>query len=223
MRTDMLIGHFGMEALYSFVIIVCSLMIYASTKELYALSNHKGIKYFRLAFLFLAFAYTARIFTKFLIHYLSLTRIIDIPHNSTHFIAGQLSTIASTYFSAIAILFLLYSIIHKHWKNDKNKIYIIHALAITLTIPIITHNPLSHLIINLILLLLIILAFIISKRTSKNSLHLIYSLIIIFWTTNILDIIVPNFLKGFQLLIYLISLTIFLTILYKVLKRTGMT
>jgi len=38
------------EIIYSFVIIVCSLMIYFGTKELYKLTSHKGIKYFRLSF-----------------------------------------------------------------------------------------------------------------------------------------------------------------------------
>lgn len=42
----------GTEVIYSFVIIVCSLMIYFGTKELYELSSYKGIKYFRQAFLF---------------------------------------------------------------------------------------------------------------------------------------------------------------------------
>src|SRR3989339_748726 len=48
---------FMLEILYSFVIIVCSLMIYFGTKELYELSSHKGIKYFRLSFLFFAIFY----------------------------------------------------------------------------------------------------------------------------------------------------------------------
>ena len=41
------------EILYSFVIIFCSLMIYFGTKELYELSGHKGIKYFRYSFNYL--------------------------------------------------------------------------------------------------------------------------------------------------------------------------
>ena len=48
--------NIGTEIVYSFVIIVCSLMIYFGTKELYKLTSHKGIKYFRQSFLFFAFA-----------------------------------------------------------------------------------------------------------------------------------------------------------------------
>ena len=44
----------GTELIYSFVIIICSLMVYFGTKELYELSSYKGIKYFRQAFLFFA-------------------------------------------------------------------------------------------------------------------------------------------------------------------------
>ena len=44
----------GAEIIYSFVIIVCSLMIYFGTREIYNLSSYKGIKYFRQAFLLFA-------------------------------------------------------------------------------------------------------------------------------------------------------------------------
>ena len=59
----------GSEIIYSFVIIVCSLMIYFATKELYELSKHKGIKYFRLSFLFFAIAYFFRSFIKIVLFY----------------------------------------------------------------------------------------------------------------------------------------------------------
>lgn len=217
--------NLGTEILYSFLIIACSLLIYFGTKELYNLSNHKGIKYFRLAFLFFALAYFTRTFMKFFIEYLSIQRIIDISPNSTNFMVGQLTVFLSIYLSSMAVLFLLYSVMHKKWQNNKDQIYILHFLAIILALSIIiTQSPLIYLAVNLILLLFIIFTFIISKssqKKKKNSLHLIYALMIIFWLIHLLDILVPNFFRGFQLLIYLASLTIFLTILYKVLTKIG--
>ena len=55
---------FGTEIMYSFIIIMCSLIIYFSTREMYELSSYKGLKYFRLAFLFFAVAYFFRSFIQ---------------------------------------------------------------------------------------------------------------------------------------------------------------
>src|SRR3989338_8535448 len=68
----------GAELIYSFVIIAISLMIYFGTKELYNLTNHKGIKYFRLAFLCFAVAFFFRSFIKFLLVSLNLDRILEL-------------------------------------------------------------------------------------------------------------------------------------------------
>jgi hypothetical protein len=43
----------GTELIYSFVIMLC-VYGFLGTKQIYELSSHKGIKYFRLAFLFFA-------------------------------------------------------------------------------------------------------------------------------------------------------------------------
>jgi len=58
-----------------------------------------------------------------------------------------------------------------------------------------------------------------NKKTSK--MHTIYMLLSTFWILNIVDTFIPNFLQSFQLLIYLASLGIFLSILYKVLTKIG--
>ena len=71
MRPLMSLG-FGSELIYSFVIILCSLMVYFGTKELYELSSYKGIKYFREAFLFFAIAYAFRSVIKFIFSVLYL-------------------------------------------------------------------------------------------------------------------------------------------------------
>ena len=73
-----LIQGIGTELIYSFVIIVSSLMIYYSTKEMYELSSYKGIKYFRQAFLLFAIAYFFKSFIKILLVYFGTSRILDI-------------------------------------------------------------------------------------------------------------------------------------------------
>lgn len=204
----------SLEILYAFVIITCSLMIYFATKELYILSNHKGLKYFRLSFLFFAIAYFFRSFIKF-----TLMSINQIP---IEFKIGleQLTFMLFIYFSTMAILYLLYSVAHK--KLNKNFLTAFHTTAIAIAFLIIILREQSfYLILNLTLLIFTIITFYISKKKKKNSLHIIYTLMTLFWTMNVIDTLIPNFFRTTQLLIYLASLSIFLTMLYKVLKKTG--
>ncbi len=213
---------FGAEILYSFIIIACSLMIYFGTKELYELSSHKGIKYFRLAFLFFAFAYFSRSFIKFIITSFDIKIISDISPRALGAVFGTITIFIFMYFSAMAIFYLLYSVMWKKWKSKT--IYNFHALALIMaSATVILRTPLIYLAINLILLFFVTLTYYISRKQShkKNSLHIIYILLFIFWTINILDILIPNFFQSVQLFIYLASSGVFLAILYKVLKKTG--
>jgi hypothetical protein len=216
----------GTELIYSFVIIACSLMIYFATKELYELSQNKGLKYLRLAFLYFALAYFFRSFIKFFTKYFDITRLIEIDPRIIYYNIGQITLLIFMYFSAMAILCLLYSVIHKKWNKFPKIIYVLHALAIIIAIStVVFKNPLIHLTINLILLVSIIFTFQVSKKQknkkTKNNLHTIYTLMIAFWIINILDILIPSFFKTFQLLIYISSLSVFLAMLYKVLRKTG--
>jgi len=214
---------FGIEILYSFVIIACSLMIYYGTRELYELSSYKGIKYFRKAFLFFAIAYFFRSFIKFIINYFSVSRIMDFAPREF----GILTLFAFMYFSSMAIFYLLYSVIWKKLDRQPNGIYLFHVFALIIAfISIILPTVGTYLILNLILLVFAIFTVYISKQNiSKKSrgsgLYVIYILLSVFWIFNILDILVPSFVQQFQLAIYLISSGIFLTILYKVIKQTG--
>ncbi len=213
---------FGAEIIYSFVIIICSLMVYFGTRELYELSSYKGIKYFRQAFLFFAVAYFFRSFIKFVMDYFKISRILDF----SPMIFGQFSLLLFIYFSSMAVFYLIYSLMWKKWNGSSKKIYLFHALAVIISIASIFFiNPLVYLGLNIFLLIFVIIISFISnsdkKRGKKNNLHLIYTLFFIFWFFNVIDVLIPDFLQNIQLFIYLISSGIFLIILYKVLKKTG--
>ena len=221
-----MMGQLGManistEILYSFIIVVCSLMIYFGTKELYKLSGHKGIKYFRLAFLFFAIAYFFRSFIKFLIIYFDVRDLFRIiPMNF-----GAITLFLFMFFSSLAIFYLLYSVMWKKWDKKFEKIWVFHLFALVIAL-ISIFIPISsiYLLINLILLIFILTTLYYSykhSRKKKNNLYVIYILLFIFWLLNIIDILVPNFLQYFQLTIYLVSSFIFLLILYKVIKNVG--
>ena len=216
----MLTAGISGEILYSFVIIVCSLMIYIGTKELYELTSHRGIKYFRLSFLFFALAYFFRSFIKIILFYFEAIDIrIFMP------IFGDITLFAFIYFSSIAIFYLLYSVMWKKW-TSKLKVYLFHLASFLIaTMIILFKNPITYLSINILLFFFI--SYVVFKSYSqpnkkkKNNLYIIYLMLFIFWILNIIDILIPNFLQTFQLFIYLVSLGIFLLILYKVIKKTS--
>lgn len=222
MRSLATIG-LGTEILYSFVIIVCSLMVYYGTKELYELSSYKGIKYFRQAFLFFAIAYFFRSFIKFILLYFNVREIREF----SPMLFGNFTLLIFIYFSSLAIFYLLYSIMWKKWNGNSNKIYLLHGLALVISvISVYSRNSLIYLGLNIFLFCFVILSVYIAYKNSKNkfkghNLYAIYVLLLLFWILNIIDILIPSFFQTFQLFIYLASSGIFLTILYRVLKKVG--
>lgn len=213
----------GAELFYSFVIIVCSLMIYFGTKELYELSSYKGIKYFRQAFLFFAIAYFFRSFIKFTVIYFDINGIVDLSP-ITFGATGMITQLLFLYFSSMAIFYLLYSVMFKKWNGSSHKIYLFHSLALLISlIGILSRNPLVYLGLNIFLLSVAIFIVYISHKYKKKgyNLYIIYILLSLFWVLNIIDALIPRFFQGFQLIIYLVSTFVFMLILYKVIKNVG--
>lgn len=213
----------GMELIYSFVIIICSLIVFFGTKQLYELSSHKGIKYFRLAFLFFAIAYFLRYFIKFFIMLFNIATIHELSPMLFN-PAGPLTLFLFMYASSIAVFYLLYSVMWKKWKDNK-KIYLFHIVAAIVSfISAFSRDGSFLLLVNLFLFLIISISFYIAHKDSKKKKHtfyLVYMLLVFFWILNILDILIPSFFQGFQLIIYLFSIAIFLAIQYRVIKRAG--
>jgi len=213
----------GAELFYSFVIILCSLMIYYGTKELYELSSHKGIKYFRQTFLFFASAYFVRSLIKFIVIYFNFQEIGEFSPYGIIAI-GMLTQFLFVYLSSMSIFYLLYSLICTKWKE--NKIYLFHTLGIILAIvSIFLRSSAVYLLINLFILFVVISIIYISSKNRSNkkrtSMHIVYVLLSLFWILNIIDALIPNLFQGLQLFIYIASTGIFLLILYKVIKKTG--
>ncbi len=208
----------SLEIIYSFVIIAISLIIYIGTKELYKLSSHKGIKYFRLSFLFFAVSFFFRYFVK-------LFSFFDFSAIFSQRLFVSLFGFISLYASAIAVFYLVYSVMWKKW-NEESLLVIHFLVAITALIAVLSSNSLIILSIYIILFIFVSIITWISYQESKTEkkkshLHGIYILLFVFWLLNIIDLLIPNILGTFQLLVYLASIGIFLSILYKVLRRIG--
>jgi hypothetical protein len=220
---EFLSGGIGVELIYSFIIIVCSLMIYFATKEMDKLTSYKGIKYFRLSFLFFAFAYFFRYFIRFFLFSFHLNEILEF----SPMFAGAVPLFVFLYFSSMAIFFLLYSVMWKKWDHSRLTLILFNlcALAIAL-VSILIRWAFVYFIINLGLLSIILFVIFVAYKDSKSkpkakNLFILYLLLSVFWILNVTDILTPKFLSIYQLLVYLASTLLFMLMLYKVLKTTG--
>jgi hypothetical protein len=211
----------GIQLMYSFVIILCSLMIYFSTKEMEELSSYKGIKFFRKAFLFFAIAYFFRYFIAVLLTFFGINEILKV----SPLFVGIISLFIFLYSSIMAVFYLSYSGMWKKINHTKIRGYLLHVVAIIIAlIGTVFASNLVYFIINILLLIFVTInLIIINKDANKKGrkMIMIYTLLFIFWVLNIIDILIPKFLQLFQLIIYLASISLFMAILYKVLKRVG--
>jgi len=207
--------------IYSFVIIVCSLIIYFGTKEFYNLTGYKGINYFRRAFLFFAIAFLFGTFIKFLLVYFGINGVLNLSPR----IIGFLALFVFIYAGTMASFYLVQSLWWKKLEWLSNHHYLLNLVAILLAIISVYYRNIWFLIlINLVLFVFVVSAAFKGNKEQKikgKSMSWIYVLLFIFWILNIYEILIPNSLRWTQLLVYLSSLGIFLTILYKVLKRVG--
>ena len=219
----------GTEILYTFVIILCSLMIYFGTKELYDLSSHKGLKYFRQAFLFFALAYVFRFFTEFLVMSSEPGEIFS----TLLLVLEYASLFLFMYLSLISIFYLIYCVSWKKWGDNAKIIYAFHATAILIALAtIFFRKEVFYIGLTFILLLFAAISVYFASRKSRfrrrqalrakrNNFYGLYLLLIAFWLFNMFGILVPVFFSTLQLVIYIVSLGIFFAILYNVLKKSG--
>ena len=207
--------NIGTDAIYSFVIVFVSLMIYIATKELYELSQHKGIKYFRLAFLFFALAYTFRFLTQFIVLFLGHPRTFNTNLGAISAVILLLFMYAST-----MAIFYLWTSNHWRWLDKPNRIFIFHIVALAISLlSIVTQNIIILLLIQVLLVVVLAFTSYRGNKKSAHSLRFLYVLLAIFWALNLLDLLLPSFLFQTQIIIYLASISLFLVLLQKVIKR----
>lgn len=218
------IENYATEIIYSFVIILCSLLIFFGTKKLYELTSHKGIQYLRESFLFFAIAFFFGSFIK-----IFFTLANSPPLKGMFQILFQsLSLFIFIYFSSIAVFYLIYSMMWKRWNGNSKKIWLFHALALIIAVvSILLNSAKIYLIINFFILAFILTSLYFAHHDSKKQkkrktdIYAVYILLFIFWMLNVIDVLIPKFFQGIQILIYIASIAIFMTILYKVLKKAG--
>ncbi len=207
------------ELSYTLIVVFLCFAIYYKTKEIYNLTNHEGINYFRLTFLFFGFAYISR-FISVLIKLMGITFDIDFPR----FIFGNFPLMLVGYFSTMAILSLTYSIL---WKKLQIKHIFLIFNVIALLIFVITFISKSSVILTLtqaVLLIftsIIIAYYIISKSGKISQLYVLYILFLLFWMVNIIALGPRRFIPfEVQIVFQIISVAVIGIIYYRVAKWT---
>jgi len=219
----MFFNPFGLwiEIVYALIVVLSCFFIYFKTRELYELTSHKGIKYFRNTFLFFGMAYLIR-FVMNLIHSLRIDHRLFEPFGFGIF-EGALFVMA--YLSSMALIYLIYSIA---WKEVggflKNKSYLLHLLAIIIALFSMTERgPFIFLGFQSLLFILLAVIGYISYRKDKKKKHsniyLLYLLIFALWiVTNIMSFVVL-FSPIIGLTIYAVSVIVFIATLLKVILK----
>jgi len=204
---------FIIEILYTAIVFAMCLLIFARTKEIYSLTNHKGIKYFRLAFLFFGVAFIFRflmnmlVFTNRIWHY-------TVPRDFM-----PIGMVIVTYASSMAILYLTYSTIYKKFKTKQAE-YVLHIIALAALVLVFATNSAVFLLLSQLTLFIfaIIMSFINHKKGRLSGMYAIYILLFLFWIVNLFADI-SRFFKVSRLPLYLLSTGIFLIIVYKVIRK----
>ena len=211
--------NFLIELVYSVILTISCLIIYFKTSEIYKLTSHKGIKYFRMTFLFFAASYFLRFFTKMF--------VLGLIFTGTRLHAGQFIPFTSLlvlYTGFMATFYLLYGLSRKRLgKILPETTDVLHVVAIVLSSIILFLNvPLIFIAIVLGLLFYLLFVgysdYIKSRKKGLPQFYIVYFLLILFSMFNIVDILIPDFFGVIQTLIYFFSTSLFLFILYKVLK-----
>jgi len=125
----------------------------------------------------------------------------------------------------MATFYLLYGLSRKIFgKNLPETTDVFHVIAILLS-SIIVFLGIPIIFIAIILALLFYLLFVgysdyikSKKKKGLPQFYIVYFLLILFSMFNIVDILIPNVFWTIQPLIYIFSISLFLLILYKVLK-----
>jgi len=218
--------NFIIELVYSVIIMVSCLVIYFKTREIYNLSSHKGIKYFGMAFLFFAITYFLRFFSKILILriivFSFVTGAIFLPQGF-----NTLFSLLVLYTGFMTTFYLLYSLSKKRLgKVLPESTDTLHILAVVISsVVVILNLPVLFVGVSAVLLLYMFVVvysdYSASKTKVQSGFLLVYFLLILFLMLNIFDLLISDFFGRIQTLVYIVSLSLFLIILYKVLKILG--
>ena len=204
------------ELIYTIIIVSLCFLIYYKTKDIYDLTKHKGIHYFRNIFVFFGLAYLSRFI---LLLFFTATTTLDMYFPKRIFM--PIVMIPISYLSTMALFYLMYSLI---WRKIKYKHFLIfsNSLAVIFSIiAFISTSPMTLFLLQSVLIILIITAIFLNEGKNKkvSKTKLLYVLILFFWVMNVF-VLVPKCILSLEtkIVFQILSIIIFVLIYYKVAK-----
>ena len=211
-------AEFLIDCIYSFIVLLSCFLIYFKTKELYDLTSHRGIKYFRGSFLFFGIASLIR----FAAHFFREYGIRPVFSALGLGIFG-FALLVMIYSSSLAMIYMIYSIFWKKFDRAPfNRDYFPHILAVMIAILSMARIPALFFIFQaawiVILITVICLAYAnVRKKGRFSGLYLIYLLMFgLLIASNILEFL--SFFTPLSLFVYIVATPLFIILLYRVLR-----
>ena len=205
--------RFVIELGYTLVVVFLCFLIYFKTREMYSLTKHKGIYYFRNTFLFFGLAYIFR-FVFDAIRISSKWLDLYIPRD----VMGPVFMLFTAYLSTMAVLYLIYSTV---WKRFSSKEFFVASNLMAIAIAVAAaYSPPIFMITQVVLLIVaIILCCVLRKNFPR--IFILYSLLFLFWIISLI-LVIPGRALSFELRLALdvISIAVFVFIYHKVAKWT---
>ena len=208
-------GILVLETAYFLVISFFCIVIYFTTSDIYRLSKHKGIFHFRNIFLFFALAYFFRLINfsmMFPREFFGMARAQPL---------FPLAMLMFSYFSTMAILSLVMTLLVKKIKTTKRVNILLHLVAIFSSIIVFVTR--SHPLLLLIQTLIFLISAIYVIRgnhkgiVSKN--RITYILLFVFWVLNVIISMRGIVPWEYKIPLYVVSIAIFFSIFTRVHKR----
>jgi hypothetical protein len=207
-----------LELVYTLIVVFLCFTIYYKTREIYDLTKYEGVKYFRITFLFFCLAFLFRFISVFVM-LMGITFDIEI----SSYLFRIFPLVFNGYFSTMAILSLIYSIIWKEL-HFKHMLILSNAIAIIISgIAFFSREPDLLILTQAVLLFFTILMAVYFYRRSKkiSGLFILYILFSLFWIVNLLAL-APRRLLPFEIqtVFQIISIALIGIIYQKVAKWT---
>ena len=196
--------RFLLELLYAFIVVCLFSYAYYLVHKAHALTQHKGLYYLKQAFLFFILTYASRIIFHLTRLFLSFTEL-HIPGR----VFSQVSLIVLSFLGLIAIIYLFYSQNYRRYKFTTVLFLTMILFTIIITIFLFTNNWWLFVLAQLIVLIALFFS-------SKKTIRYLYSLISVFWLTNIIIFISRRSLEiDLRITLQLLSLVILVLFLFR--------
>ena len=214
----------AVELAYTLIVVFLCFSIYYKTREIFDLTKHEGIKYFRITFLFFGLAHISR-FISVLLKLIVITFDIYFPMH----IFGIIPLVFIGYFSTMAILSLTYSVLwnklHISPTFLKHTFILFNVIAAIISgIAFFTRSPSILVLAQAVLLIftsIIVAYYIFSNLRKISGLHILYILFFLFWIVNLFALSPRKFIPfEIQTVFQIISIVLIGIIYYKVAKWT---